>query len=116
MVTSQAIKSALELAWPGEVKSGTRTIKGRAWSPFGKIAKLEYSIDNGPWQQARLDDTNIARAWVRWDFTWDAKPGDHGIRVRATDERGNSQPDSVKFNEQGYLYNAVVSHPVKVTG
>lgn len=116
VVTSQSVKSALELAWPGEVKSGLRTIRGRAWSPSGRIAKVEYSIDKGPWQQAGLDEINIARAWVRFDFRWEAKPGDHTIRLKATDEKGNTQPEQVPFNEQGYLYNAVVEHPVKVTG
>ncbi len=35
-------------------------------------------------------------------------------RARATDAQGNIQPASVAFNEQGYLYNAVVGHPVTV--
>ena len=43
-----------------------------------------------------------------------AKPGDHVVRVRATDEHGNRQPDTVPFNEQGYLFGAVVHHPVAV--
>jgi hypothetical protein len=51
---------------------------------------------------------------VRWDFQWDARPGDYAIRVRAADERGNTQPAGVPFNEQGYLYNAVVGHPISV--
>jgi hypothetical protein len=34
--------------------------------------------------------------------------------TRATDEKGNSQPDAVKWNSLGYLYSAVVSHPVTV--
>jgi hypothetical protein len=34
--------------------------------------------------------------------------------VRATDASGNTQPDGVKWNDQGYLYNAVVEHPVTV--
>lgn len=116
VVTTQAIKSAIEMIWPGALKAGPQVIRGRAWSPFGKIAKVEYSLDDGrTWEQARLGDMNIARAWVRWEFPWDAKPGDYKIKVRATDEQGNSQPDSVKFNEQGYLYNAVVAHPVTVS-
>ena len=30
-------------------------------------------------------------------------------------KRGNRQPDSVKWNSLGYLYNAVVDHQVVVT-
>jgi hypothetical protein len=30
------------------------------------------------------------------------------------DDQGNTQPETVPFNEQGYLYGAVVEHPVSV--
>ena len=43
-----------------------------------------------------------------------AKKLSYGIRVRAEDKAGNIRPDSVPFNEQGYLYWAVVDHPVTV--
>jgi hypothetical protein len=77
---------------------------------------VEYSLSQGKsWQVANLREPNIAAAWVRWDFEWVAKPGKHTIRVRATDEKGNTQPDGVPFNQQGYLYNAVVDHPITVT-
>lgn len=115
VLSFQNVKSALELAWPARLAPGYHVIKGRSWSPFGRIARVEYSLDGGrSWQQARLHEPNIARAWVRWDFGWNATAGTYGIRVRATDERGNTQPDSVPWNEQGYLYNAVVEHPVTV--
>jgi hypothetical protein len=42
--------------------------------------------------------------------------GSWAIRVRATDAAGHTQPDSIPWNEQGYLYNAVVDHAVSVTG
>jgi hypothetical protein len=115
ILSSQNVKSALELAWGGEVAAGRRLIRGRSWSPFGKIARVEYSLDRGAaGHPATLREPNIGAAWVRWDFEWDARPGRHTIRARATDEKGNSQPVSVTFNEQGYLYNAVVDHPVTV--
>ncbi len=116
ILSSQSLKSALELPWGGDLPAGRRLVRGRSWSPFGKITKVEYSLDRGgSWQPARLREPNIAAAWVRWDFEWEARPGKAGIRVRAMDEKGNTQPDQVPFNEQGYLYNAVVEHPVAVT-
>jgi DMSO/TMAO reductase YedYZ molybdopterin-dependent catalytic subunit len=116
VLSTQSLKSALELPWGGTVTAGRRLIRGRSWSPFGKITKVEYSLDQGgTWQTARLREPNIAAAWVRWDFEWDARPGKAGIRARATDEKGNTQPDQVPYNEQGYLFNAVVEHPVTVT-
>ena len=116
ILSNQNIKSALELPWGGEVSAAQRLVRGRTWSPFGKIAKVEYSLSQGKsWQTATLREPNVAAAWVRWDFDWEAKPGKHAIRVRATDEKGNVQPDAVPFNQQGYLYNAVVDHPITVT-
>jgi hypothetical protein len=34
--------------------------------------------------------------------------------TRATDSVGNTQPDDVPLNREGYLYNAPVPHPVTV--
>lgn len=116
-LSNQDLKSAVELPWGGEVGAGRRLVRGRSWSPYGKIANVEYSLDQGKiWQTARLREPNIAAAWARWDFEWEPKPGKQTIRVRATDEKGNTQPDKVPFNQQGYLYNAMVDHPVEVRG
>lgn len=116
VLTEQAVKSALELPWPAQIKAGRQLLRGRSWSGGGKIAKVDYSLDGGKtYQPVRLREPNIERAWVRWDFEWEASPGTYGIRLRATDDRGNTQPERVPFNEQGYLYGAVVSHPVTVT-
>jgi sulfane dehydrogenase subunit SoxC len=115
VLSNQNVKSALELPWGGELSATRRLVRGRSWSPFGKIAKVEYSLSQGKnWQTATLREPNVATAWVRWDFDWETKPGKHAIRVRATDEKGNAQPDAVTFNQQGYLYNAVVDHPITV--
>jgi hypothetical protein len=37
------------------------------------------------------------------------------LRARATDVTGASQPDTVPYNTLGYLFGAVVQHPVTVT-
>jgi hypothetical protein len=52
---------------------------------------------------------------VRWSFDW-APPsaGSHTLRARATDDAGNVQPAAVPFNDGGYLFGAVVQHPVVV--
>jgi hypothetical protein len=91
-------------------------IRGYAWSPHGKIAKVEYSLDGGKtWAAASLREPNVPRAGVRWEFGWDAKPGDYAVMTRATDEKGNTQPETVRWNELGYEFSAVIRHPVKVT-
>lgn len=66
---------------PREAILARGLIRGRTWSPFGKVAKVEYSLSQGKsWQTARLREPNIAAAWVRWDFDWEPKPGKHTLR------------------------------------
>jgi hypothetical protein len=108
------VKSALELPWPATVPAGAQTLHGRSWSGAGRIARVEVRVDDGPWRGGQPEDRNDPTAWLRWTFPWDATPGDHKVSVRATDDHGNTQPDTVTFNEQGYLYGGVVSHPVTV--
>jgi hypothetical protein len=53
-------------------------------------------------------------AWVRRQFGWNPEPGEHTLRVRATDDQGNTQLDSTSWNELGYLHHSVLAHPVGV--
>ncbi len=116
VLRQQTIKSAVALPWGGTLPAGRQRVHGFAWSPVGRISRVEYSLDRvAAWQPAALREPNIPRAWTRWDFEWDARPGDHVILTRATDEQGNTQPASIPWNAQGYGYNVPVPHPVKVT-
>ena len=36
------------------------------------------------------------------------------LMTRATDAAGNTQPDTIPFNEKGYLFNQPVPHPILV--
>jgi hypothetical protein len=51
---------------------------------------------------------------VRWQFNWNPEPGEHTLQVRATDDQGNTQPDSTPWNALGYLHHSVLTHPVCV--
>ncbi|HXD95002.1 MAG TPA: sulfite oxidase [Candidatus Acidoferrum sp.] len=116
VLREQTIKSAVALPWGAMLPAGRQRVRGFAWSPVGRISRVDYSLDRGAtWQPAALREPNIARAWARWDFEWDARPGDHVILTRAADDRGNTQPSSIFWNAQGYGYNVPVPHPVKVT-
>ena len=111
----QSIKSAIALPWAATLPAGRHRVRGFAWSPAGRIAKVEYSLDKGTsWRPATLREPNIPRAWTRWDFEWDARPGDHVIVTRATDDGGATQPATMSWNAQGYGYNVPVPHPVKI--
>ena len=112
----QTLKSAVALPWGATLAAGRQRVRGFAWSPVGRITRVEWSLDRGTtWAPAALREPNISRAWVRWDFEWDARPGDHVILTRATDEQGHTQPASIPWNAQGYGYNVPVPHPVKVS-
>jgi hypothetical protein len=116
IITSQVVKSAFELPWEdAQLPAGRNLPRGRSWSGQGKVTKVEVSLNGGKtWQQARLREPNIPFAWVRWDIDWSASPGQYQLQARATDDKGNTQPMSIPFNEKGYLYGAVITHPVTI--
>jgi sulfane dehydrogenase subunit SoxC len=113
LLTNQLVKSAFELPWGATLPAGPRTLTGRSWSGAGLIKHVEVSVDGSTtWRRAELQRPNIPMAWTRWSTPWNPLPGEHRLRARATDDKGNRQPDSVPFNTQGYLYWAVVDHPI----
>jgi DMSO/TMAO reductase YedYZ molybdopterin-dependent catalytic subunit len=74
-----------------QVKAGRTTVAGVAWAPAKGIAKVEVSADNGPWRQATLAASGGIDTWRQWMWGWDARPGLHNLRVRATDNSGATQ-------------------------
>ena len=74
-----------------QVKAGHVTVAGVAWAPAKGIAKVEVSTDNGPWRQATLAASGGIDTWRQWMWGWDARPGLHNLRVRATDNSGATQ-------------------------
>ena len=74
-----------------QVKAGRVTVAGVAWAPHKGIAAVEVSADNGPWHQARLAAADGIDTWRQWRWDWDAAPGLHTLRVRATDKTGATQ-------------------------
>jgi DMSO/TMAO reductase YedYZ molybdopterin-dependent catalytic subunit len=68
------------------------------------------------WRSAELQGPNFPQAWVRWSIDWcPPGPGSYQLLARATDQAGTTQPETVPFNTNGYLFWAVVRHPVTVT-
>lgn len=117
-VSAQVMKSALCLPFPATLKAGQQTVAGYAWSPVGTIAKVDVSLDGGnTFQPADLTGPNIEKAGTRWNFSFNAQPGSLTITPRATDDQGNVQypASQQKWNQQGYLFGAMVPHPVTVT-
>jgi DMSO/TMAO reductase YedYZ molybdopterin-dependent catalytic subunit len=120
-ITQCGVKSAFELAWNARVPAcRTSVLHGRSWSGNGLVRSAEVSADRGQtWHHAQLvdhePDVGAYRAWRPWEIPWEpAEAGNYTLRARATDVTGASQPDTHAHNTLGYLFGAVVDHPVTV--
>ena len=116
-LTAQRVKSAFELARGAEIPLGERTVlRGRSWSGLGAVRGVEVSADAGvSWLPAHLTGPNLRSAWSRWRLPWTPTvQGATELLARATDSVGRRQPDSSPYNANGYLFDAVVRHPVTV--
>ena len=114
VITTVPVAALVELPWPARLRPETQMIRGRAFAGDNTVAVVEYRLDDGRWQPAELAAPDGPGTWVRWQFAWTPEPGDHVLRVRASDDRGRTQPDAPDWNELGYLQHSVLAHPVHV--
>ncbi|ATL29411.1 molybdopterin-dependent oxidoreductase [Streptomyces formicae] len=70
---------------------GRVTVAGVAWAQHKGIARVEVSVDDGPWHEARLAAEGPLDTWRQWSWQWPATPGTHTLHVRATDRTGTAQ-------------------------
>ncbi|MFE6973280.1 sulfite oxidase [Streptomyces sp. NPDC057682] len=116
-LTRQTLKSAFEVAPGAEFPAGRhQVLTGRSWSGGAPVRSVEVSTDGGTrWHRARLHDVPRAGSWVRWSAPWVPRtPGPAVLLARATDRSGRTQPAVAAPNTQGYLFDAVVRHEVRV--
>ena len=85
------ISSRIDVPRGGTVPAGEVVVAGVAWHQHTGIAKVEVSIDDGSWREAELATAINVDTWVQWRYTWDADPGAHVLRVRATSVDGEVQ-------------------------
>lgn len=116
-LTRQVTKSAFELPWDARIGAGkTHVLHGRSWSGNGPVRRVEISTDEGAtWHPASPSGPSTARGWLPWTYRW--RPSGTGARTlmaRATDVTGATQADTAPYNTLGYLFGAVVKHPVTV--
>jgi DMSO/TMAO reductase YedYZ molybdopterin-dependent catalytic subunit len=87
------VESRIDVPRPlAQVAAGQVAVAGVAWAPGTGIAAVQVSADNGPWHAARLAAVDGIDTWRQWVWTWDATPGLHQLQVRATDNKGVTQP------------------------
>lgn len=73
------------------IPPGHQMVAGVAWAQHRGIRRVEISVDDGPWQQADLAGELSVDTWRLWSWQWDATPGPHTLKVRATDGDGQVQ-------------------------
>ena len=94
------------------LRPGPAVVRGAAWAGEIGVARVEVSVDGGPWEVAEIERRGVyARAL--WQHEVELSSGIHRIAVRATDRRGATQPERPAANAGGYCANAV--HRVAVT-
>nr|MBA3287491.1 molybdopterin-dependent oxidoreductase [Acidimicrobiia bacterium] len=90
------IKTASRIDVPrsgARLVAGPQPIAGVAWAPSRGIDLVEVQVDDGSWQRAELGRVASGNTWVQWRLEWEAEPGEHIIRVRATDGDGVTQTE-----------------------
>lgn len=90
------ISSRIDVPRGGPVPAGDVVVAGVAWHQHTGIAKVELSVDQGPWREAELASAISADTWVQWRYTWSADAGQHELRVRATSADGEVQTGDVQ--------------------
>jgi DMSO/TMAO reductase YedYZ molybdopterin-dependent catalytic subunit len=115
-VTLQRVRSLITEPGPDdEVERGELAVRGVAWSGAAPIARVEVSLDSGPWQEARLVGERNRHGWIWWEtFARVDRPGALSVRARATDLAGRTQPEEPEWNRLGYGSNAVQVVPIHV--
>jgi len=91
-------------------------LRGIAFSGYGGVKKVEVSSDNGAnWTEAQLGTDAGMYSFRIWYLNWTPKAaGRYQVAVRATDTKGNVQPDDGVWNAGGYLWNKIERQEIVV--
>ena len=90
------LQSRIDVPRAGEsLTAGPAAIAGVAWAPGIGISRVEVQVDEGEWRSAQLGPEFTDATWRQWTLPWDATPGRHRLRVRATDRNGTVQTAEV---------------------
>jgi DMSO/TMAO reductase YedYZ molybdopterin-dependent catalytic subunit len=88
------IKTSSRIDAPGgfaRVPPGEVTFAGTAWAQTIGIARVEISVDDGPWEETELGAEVNVDTWRMWRARRTLDTGLHTVTVRATDRSGYTQ-------------------------
>jgi DMSO/TMAO reductase YedYZ molybdopterin-dependent catalytic subunit len=115
-VTLQRVRSLLtDPEADAQVQAGDLKLRGVAWSGAAPIARVDVSVNGGPWREARMVGDRSRTRWQWWECLIAVdRPGPLEIRTRATDMAGRAQPEAPEWNRLGYGNNAIQTVRVSV--
>jgi sulfite dehydrogenase (cytochrome) subunit A len=93
----------------GKIKARKTTkLKGIAFDGGKGISEVALSVDNGKtWTPASLGKDLGKYSFREWSLRVKLAPGIYDLRVRATNNAGETQPMEPRWNPAGYLRNVV---------
>ena len=115
-VSLQRVRSLItEPAAGAAVPRGDIAVRGVAWSGAAPIARVDVSVGDHRWQEARLIGHRQRHSWQWWELiTRLDEPGPVAIRSRATDLASRTQPEQPEWNRLGYGNNSIQAVTVEV--
>ena len=118
-VQEMSVKSWINSPIPedGNQASGLVQIQGVAFGGMNAVKGVEVSIDGGKtWKQARLIGPDMGKyAWRQFVLQAQLPKGTYTLASRATDVKGNVQPETRGENQSGYNNTSWADHAVTVT-
>jgi hypothetical protein len=97
-----------------KLKPGNTVLKGIAFDGGKGIKEVAVSMDGGKtWTPARLEKDLGNYSFREWKLPVRLAAGSHELKVRATNNAGDTQPADPRWNPAGYLRNVIET--VRVT-
>ncbi|BAM91026.1 conserved exported hypothetical protein [Bradyrhizobium oligotrophicum S58] len=98
-----------------KLKTGRTTLRGMAFDGGAGIKEVAVSTDGGKtWTNAKLGKDLGKYSFREWKLPVKLASGAHELKVRATSNSGETQPDAPRWNPAGYLRNVVETVRVAV--
>lgn len=83
-------------------------LKGIAFDGGKGIKQVSVSTDGGQsWKDAKLGKDLGKHSFREWTLSVILPPGTHDLKVKATTQAGETQPDKPRWNPPGYMRNVV---------
>lgn len=99
----------------GKLKAGRTTLRGIAFDGGKGIKDVSISTDGGKtWAAAKLGKDLGNYSFREWKLPVKLAAGQVELKVRATSNSGETQPDTPRWNPAGYLRNVVETVRVSV--